>query len=71
MQETGSVKCTVALRFVVGLTAALVLLFDQHALLASEGFNRSFPEWFNEGEQAPNGHTARQGRLWSAIEESP
>jgi predicted peptidase len=43
-------KCTVALRFAVGLTAALVLLFDQHALLASERFNRSFPEWFDEGE---------------------
>jgi hypothetical protein len=39
-----------AWRFALGVTTLLALLFDQHALLAAERFNRSFPEWFDEGE---------------------
>ena len=40
----------VVLQSALGLTAVLVLLFGQHTILAAERFNRSFPEWFDEGE---------------------
>jgi len=38
------------LQSALGLTAVLVLLFGQHTILAAERFNRSFPEWFDEGQ---------------------